>query len=175
MKRLMIPFIDANIMDVTVTAWHKTIGDPVQAGEVVAELTTDKAVFDLESPADGRLLEIFAGIKSVVPIGYVVASIGSPGETDEGIADENERLMTAYRQRNAVPSPVPAEPERKPDRSPAGEAPAAVSSSTERIRATPKVRRLAREHGLDLAEIRRQTGADILTEAVLAPFLSREA
>jgi pyruvate dehydrogenase E2 component (dihydrolipoamide acetyltransferase) len=160
MTRVSVPFIDANITDVTVTAWHKRPGDQVAAGEEIAELTTDKAAFALEAPAGGTLLAILAEVKSIVPVGYILALIGGPGERDPTAAADNAALIAACRARGAPPPPAPAA------------FPAAVpAAAPRRVRATPKARRLAEAHGLDLAAIQSRTGAAIVTEAVLAPFL----
>jgi pyruvate dehydrogenase E2 component (dihydrolipoamide acetyltransferase) len=95
--RITVPFLDANMLDVTVTAWRKAPGDCVQTGEIVAELTTDKATFELESTGRGTLLEILAAQKSVVPSGYILALLGEPGETDLDAAAYNDKLMKKYR------------------------------------------------------------------------------
>lgn len=152
MTRITIPQLDANLVDVTVTRWRKTIGEPVKAGESIAELTTDKAVYELEAPADGTLLAIYAAEKSVVPTGFTAGLIGEPGETDPEAEEANEAQMAAYRGA-AVPAAAPAR-----DRG-------------TRVRATPRARRLAQEKGLDLAKIQAETGAEVIDETVLAPYL----
>lgn len=154
MTRITIPQLDANLVDVTVTRWRKNIGDTVKAGESIAELTTDKAVYELEAPADGALLAIYAAEKSVVPTGFTVGLVGAPGETDPDAEAANEALMAAYRGGTSAPAATPAR-----DRG-------------TRVRATPKARRLAQEKGLDLANIQAETGAEVIDEAVLAPYLS---
>jgi pyruvate dehydrogenase E2 component (dihydrolipoamide acetyltransferase) len=150
MTRIIIPQLDVNLVDVTVTAWRKQPGDTVAAGESLADLTTDKAVYELEAPAAGTLLDVFAEEKSVVPTGFIVGLIGAPGETDPGVEADNAALMTAYRGPTAPP----------PSRDRAA-----------RVRATPRARRLAQEKGLDLAKIQTETGAEIIDETVLAPYL----
>lgn len=152
MTRITIPQLDANLVDVTVTRWRKNIGDTVTAGESLAELTTDKAVYELEAPADGTLLAIYAVEKSVVPTGFTVGLIGAPGETDTDAEAANEAQLAAYRGA-AAPSAAPAR-----DRG-------------TRVRATPRARRLAQEKGLDLTAIQAETGAEVIDEAVLAPYL----
>ena len=152
MTRIIIPQLDVNLIDVTVTCWHKQPGDTVTVGENLADLTTDKAVYELEAPADGILLAIHAAPKSLVPTGYIAGLIGAPGESDPEIEAENAALMDAYR------GPAPAAAPTR-DRAP-------------RIRATPRVRRLAQENNLDLAKIQAETGAEIIDEAVLAPYLN---
>jgi pyruvate dehydrogenase E2 component (dihydrolipoamide acetyltransferase) len=166
MTRIIVPFIDANIVDVTVTDWRKQVGDTVTAGEMIAELTTDKAAFEVEAPGSGTLLEIYASPKSVVPVYYILALIGATGESDPQAAGENDALMQAYRAQVSTGS----------SRAPASAvlpaaAAAAPHADASRTRATPKARRLAQTHGLDLAAIQARTGVDIVTEAVLAPFL----
>ena len=95
MTHITIPQLDANLVDVTVTRWHKKTGDTVKAGEGIAELTTDKAVYELEAPADGTLLAIYAAEKSVVPTGFTVGLIGAPGESDSEAETANTEKMAA--------------------------------------------------------------------------------
>ncbi len=64
-----------------VVKWHKRDGDPVKAGETLAEVETDKAVMDLVARADGVLRQVAAAEGQTVAVGSVVAVIASPGET----------------------------------------------------------------------------------------------
>jgi len=152
MTRIVIPQLDANLVDVTLTRWRKAAGDTVAAGETLAELTTDKAVYELEAPAGGTLLAVYAADKSVVPTGFIVGLIGEPGEEEApAIAEENSALMAAYRGPAAAPAPA--------------------RDRGARVRATPRARRLAQERGIDLARVQAETGAEVIDETVLAPFL----
>ncbi len=152
MTRIIIPQLDANLVDVTITTWNKTPGDRVQKDETIAELTTDKAVYELEAPEDGELLRILAPEKSVVPTGYIVALTGTAGEEDAEAEIENERIMALYR----GDSSDHAATEKRERR--------------ERIRATPKARRLARKKGVTLEEIQKKTGVDIVDEDAVNRF-----
>ncbi len=165
--RLTVPHLDANIVDVTITAWRKAPGDTVQRGEIVAELTTDKATFDLEAIDSGTLLAILAAPKSVVPSGYILALLGAPGETDESAAAHNQALLAKYR---AAADTQPAAPRAPTVATPP---PATAAPPATRIRATPRARRLAQEHGLDLARIQSETGAEVVDEAVLQPYVKK--
>jgi pyruvate/2-oxoglutarate dehydrogenase complex dihydrolipoamide acyltransferase (E2) component len=151
MTKITIPQLDANLVDVTVTRWRKAIGDTVAAGETLAELTTDKAVYELEAPASGTLLAIYAAEKSVVPTGFIVGLIGAAGEDDPKAEAMNTDLMTAYRGPTAAPAPS--------------------HDRAARIRATPRARRLAQDKGIDLAKVQAETGAEIIDEAVLSAYL----
>ena len=183
--RITVPFLDANMIDVTVTAWRKAVGDRVQTGEIVAELTTDKATFELESTGNGTLLAILAAPKSVVPSGYILALLGEPGEADAGAPAHNDKLMAKYRaeargqkseisDQKTVAAAAGRGPEvRDQPPPPSTLALPPASAPTARVRATPRARRLAQEHGLDLARIQSETGAEVIDEAVLQKHLGR--
>ena len=152
MTTIIIPQLDANLVDVTITRWRKQAGDVVAAGEIVADLTTDKAAYELESPASGTLLAIAAAEKSIVLAGSTIGIIGEPGE-EAGLADTGAAEAPAAQGGT-------------------GEAGATASAPrAPRVRATPRARRLAQEKGLDLAVIQAETGAEIIDETVLAPYL----
>ena len=165
MTRITVPFLDANIVDVTVVKWRKAIGDAMTAGEVAVEISTDKAAFEIEAPATGTLLAVFAPEKSIVPIKFVLGLIGDAGEDDPSVAADNAALMAAYRASLAAPSS--SAPESKPATAPAPTAPATASPA---LRATPKARRYAQSKGIDLAEVARATGATMVTEAIIMQY-----
>lgn len=64
----------------SVLRWLKHEGDPVQAGEAVVELETDKVSYELESPASGTLLKILAEESTHVPVGGHLCHIGQAGD-----------------------------------------------------------------------------------------------
>ena len=170
MTRITVPFLDANIVDVTVVKWRKAVGDTVAAREVSVEISTDKAAYEIEAPASGTLLAVFAPEKSIVPIKFVLGLIGAAGEEDSSATADNAALMAAYRASLAAPAVSAAGP--KPT---AASAPAAVSSApaagaSPTLRATPKARRYAQSKGIDLAEVARVSGASMITEAIIMQF-----
>lgn len=152
MTPITIPQLDANLIDVTITRWHKQIGDTIKTGESVAELTTDKANYELESPAAGTLLIIYATEKSVVPAGATIAMLGAPGEIPPATPPGQQEQIAAYQGETVAAATSPRE-------------------RTPRIRATPRARRLATEHNLDLAKIKAETNAEVITEAILEPYI----
>lgn len=158
MTPITIPQLDANLIDVTITRWHKKVGDTITSGESVAELTTDKATYELESPADGTLLIIYAPEKSIIPAGATIAMLGNP--TDIPPPQPPQDTTTTYSSPASDNTKAQGELQhsKKTTRAP-------------RIRATPRARRLATEHNLDLAKIKEETNAEVITEATLAPYL----
>jgi pyruvate dehydrogenase E2 component (dihydrolipoamide acetyltransferase) len=148
MTPIIIPQLDANIVDVTITQWHKQVGDAVVKGEIIAVLTTDKAAYEFESPASGVLLAIVAPLKSIVPTGSVIGAIGEAGEQLEAEACGASSVLQGQPDVRTCAS-LPAQP---------------------RIRATPRARRLAAEKGFDLAAICAAVGVKIVDEAAVAAY-----
>jgi pyruvate/2-oxoglutarate dehydrogenase complex dihydrolipoamide acyltransferase (E2) component len=154
MTRVTIPQLDANLIDVTITNWRKTEGESITQGEIIAELTTDKAAYELEAPASGHLIRILATAKSVVPTGYIVALIGEKNEYDNAADDENNKRMSAYRG-DTTTKKTNTETEHK-----------------SRVRAIPKARRLARKHNLVLEDIQQKTGIEVVDEKTVQQFIN---
>lgn len=158
MTSVVIPRFDANMLDVTIVSWRRQVGERVAAGEVLAELSTDKAMLQLEAPAAGTLLAVWVAAKSIVPVGYAVAAIGEAGEAAKEPLS-NQELMARYRKEAGleVASATPVSP---------------AASRPVRIRATPRARRLAAEQGLDLAAIQAATGVAVVDEAAIGAYLA---
>ncbi len=167
MIRITVPFLDANIVDVTVVKWRKAIGDAVAAGEVAVEISTDKAAFEIEAPASGTLLAVFAPEKSIVPIKFVLGLIGTAGEEDSAATADNAALMAAYRASLAAPA---AAPKAVISATPAAPNATSAAAASPALRATPKARRYAQSKGIDLAEVARATGASMITEAIIMQY-----
>jgi pyruvate/2-oxoglutarate dehydrogenase complex dihydrolipoamide acyltransferase (E2) component len=153
MTPIIIPQLDANVVDVTITQWRKQVGDAVKKGEIIAVLTTDKAAYDFESPASGFLLSIVAQLKSIVPTGSVIGAIGEAGEkVEEG----------------ACASPTITQGQQ--DARTEGTGHCACPPAQPRIRATPRARRLALEKGFDLAAVCAVVGVEIIDESAIAAY-----
>jgi pyruvate dehydrogenase E2 component (dihydrolipoamide acetyltransferase) len=130
----------------TIVRWLKSEGEPVEKGEPLFELDTDKVTQEVEAEAAGVLLKI-AIAEGEVPVGQTVAFIGAEGE------DVPEVEAAAPRKEEAKPS----EPESVREAEARREA--AVAAGNGRIKASPLARRMARERGIELSGIR-GTGPD---------------
>jgi pyruvate dehydrogenase E2 component (dihydrolipoamide acetyltransferase) len=151
----------------TIVRWLKGEGDPVQKGEPLYELDTDKVTQEVEAEASGVLLRI-AVPSGDVPVGQVVALIGEEGESAEPAAPSSGEAGTASGDNGAPasaekPAEAPArEADREQGRRAAGDTAAAESPATPtslqpadgRVKASPLARRIARERGIELASIR---------------------
>lgn len=157
MHLLRIAKFHESMHEAAIGPWRVAVGDTVAVGQPLVELITDKSVIELETPAAGVLLARFAPEKSVVPLGYVIAAIGNPGEpVPEGIDAENQRLRQELAE--AVQAAVPALPQ--PEAAPVPPPPAKPSGIAPQ--AAPAARQLARERGIDLAEVAAWCGKSLI-------------
>src|SRR3989440_6451971 len=80
MPEIQMPKLSDTMTEGTMVAWKKKKGDKVSAGDVIAEIETDKATMEWESPEDGTLTEIFVKEGEKVNVGDKIAFIGGEGE-----------------------------------------------------------------------------------------------
>ena len=160
----------------TLVKWLKKEGDAVKAGDMLAEVETDKATMELECFFAGTLLKIFAPAGAQVEIGTALCAIGKPGETVDapGAAPKAAPAAPA-----AAPAAVAALTPRSgaatsPSR-PSGDrefaAPSPVPAPGSRVKVSPLARKLAEEKGVDLATI---TGSGPGGRIVRADVLAAE-
>jgi pyruvate dehydrogenase E2 component (dihydrolipoyllysine-residue acetyltransferase) len=172
---VVMPQMGESIFEGTITKWLKKPGDKVERDEPLFEISTDKVDAEIPSPSAGVLKEIKIAEGQTVPIQTIVAVIDGAGSA----AASAPAPAAAPAKAAQAPAPAPAPAAAKPA-APAPAAPvsapvapaAAASGSTERIHSSPLVRRLAKEHGVDLSAMEgtgaggRITKEDI--EAVIA-------
>ena len=139
-----VPALAQTSDELRLTAWLKTEGEQVTEGEPLFEAETDKAELEVEATASGTLLRCLTGPGETVSIGTVVAWIGQPGEDiPQAVPGVPEAAATARRAPATVsPSPGVASP-----------ASVSATDSSPRLPATPAARALARERGIDLAQV----------------------
>jgi pyruvate dehydrogenase E2 component (dihydrolipoamide acetyltransferase) len=137
------PDVGEGITEGTVRKWLVKEGDSVEEDQVLAEVETDKAVVEMPAPVAGTILKIHVQEDEVVMVGQVLVVIGESGE------EVPEASMEAPAPAVAASAPAPA---AVPPPSRSGPVMAAGAPGG-RIRATPKVRRLAKHKGVDLATV----------------------
>jgi pyruvate dehydrogenase E2 component (dihydrolipoamide acetyltransferase) len=126
-------------------AWRKKEGESVSKGEPLLEIETDKAVVEVEAPGDGILAGITAEVGAVIPVGETIAWLVAPGEKPPA------KAMTAAPAARATSAAQAAAA------APAQARPTAAAGAAVQI--SPKARRLAKELGVDIAQIQ-GTGPD---------------
>jgi pyruvate dehydrogenase E2 component (dihydrolipoamide acetyltransferase) len=139
-------------------SWLKKEGEPVKKGDMLLEVETDKAVVEIEAQSDGILGGVTAKTGDVVPVGQTIAWLLKPGES---VPQQGAVVQTGRTGAAAAPSAS------APAGASAGPAPAEPGSASA-ARISPKARRLAREHGLDVSKIKGSgPGGEILTDDIL--------
>ena len=160
-----MPKLSDTMTEGTLVSWKKKKGDKVSAGEVIAEIETDKATMEWESPEDGTLTEIYVEEGGKVKVGDKIGFIGGEGEEapkkeEAPKEEEKPKEPKAEEKKEKKPQaetekPVPAEKKEK-EAAPV----AKIDNGGEaRIKASPVARRVAAELGVDLASVK-GTGPD---------------
>src|SRR5207302_3798808 len=157
---IVMPQMGESIFEGTITKWLKKPGDKVERDEPLFEISTDKVDAEIPSPSAGVLKEIKVGEGQTVPIQTVVGVIDAAGSAVAAPAPA-PATAPAKSQPTApakAPAPVPRPSAPAPVAVASAPAVSAPGSSGERIHSSPLVRRMAKEHGIDLATVQ-GTGA----------------
>src|ERR671936_313227 len=163
-SEVKLPRLGQGMESGTIVKWLKSEGDPVEKGEPLYELDTDKVTQEVEAEASGVLLKIAVN-EGEVPVGRTIAVIGEQGEDVPEVADEPEAAAPEPEPKQA---PAPPQGNGRPEESPT------IQRTGGRVKASPLARRIARERGIDLASLR-GTGpegrivAEDVERAVAAP------
>jgi pyruvate dehydrogenase E2 component (dihydrolipoamide acetyltransferase) len=185
MAEIQMPKLSDTMTEGTLVTWKKKKGDQVSAGEVLAEIETDKATMEWESPEDGTLTEIYVQEGGKVNVGDKIAFIQGQGEeapkqeTPEKRKEEEPKPVEQKEKKPQAETekPAPAKAEQKETAPPQKQgveaaASAARNKGTEekpqpkkekgeeaRVKASPVARRIAAELGVDLSTVN-GTGPD---------------
>lgn len=156
MARIEVPMpqMGESIAEGTVSKWLKSVGDTVERDEPILEISTDKVDAEIPAPSAGTLVEISVAEGETVEVGTVVAFI----DTEGGAAAAAPAAEAETPAAESAPEPEPASRTEAPAAGPATSAPASGSrpaSAEERLRtrSTPVVRKIAEEHGIDIAGV----------------------
>lgn len=169
MPEIQMPKLSDTMTEGTLVAWKKKKGDKVSTGDVIAEIETDKATMEWESPEDGVLTEIYVQEGGKVEIGQRIAFIGVEGEKAPAEAEKKEEPEAKKEKTPPAEAADKAEPKTAPPKEEAKEkaapkpvakteaksaAPPSGDADGARVKASPLARRLAAEQGLDISEIK---------------------
>jgi len=149
---IVMPQMGESIVEGTITKWLKKPGDKIQRDEPLFEISTDKVDAEIPAPASGVLQDIKVTEGTTVQVNTVVGTIASDGE---GTAVKAAKAP----EKKAAPAPAavkaqPPAPAPQADGSPVASAPAtARHDEDEHARSSPLVRKIAREHNVDLSQV----------------------
>jgi 2-oxoisovalerate dehydrogenase E2 component (dihydrolipoyl transacylase) len=178
-----LPDIGEGIAEAEIVAWHVKVGDVIGEDQQIADMMTDKATVEMESPVAGKVMELAGEVGDQVPIGSVLAVIETEGadRADEPAADSKDERPLADGAVEATPQmakelPVTkavedAKPTRPEPQRAAPAAPAAPEAriATAHVLASPAVRARARDLGIDLGQVK--TASDRIRHSDLDAYL----
>ena len=158
-----LPDIGEGIAEAEIVAWHVKIGDMIEEDDQIADMMTDKATVEMESPVSGKVVEVAGDAGDVIAIGSMLVVIEvegeAPGDNEEPVSAE-----VAPPKAEVVPAKVEATPPKedaepaKPAQTEPVEAPPVVSDAvletSTKVLASPAVRQRAKDLGIDLAEVK---------------------
>ena len=162
---ITMPRLSDTMESGTIIKWNVTEGEAVASGAVVADVETDKATMELSSFDDGTMAAILVSEGETVDVGSVIAVLAEAGEdlasvkasagSGGGSASNGAAPPAAAPAAPEAPAAAPASAAPAPTPAPAPSAPAAAPAGGGggRMRISPVARRLAEEHGLDVAQI----------------------
>jgi len=170
---IIMPKQGQSVESCAIVAWKKKVGDAVKAGEVVCEVETDKATFEVESPAAGTLLAIFHEAGAQVPVLEAIAAIGTPGEDVNGLRSASSAAGASTAASAISPSVAPAPQPAPAPQLAHGAQPAPVSAGA--AAASPRARALAAAKGVALDTLAGTgPGGRIIERDVLAVLERRQ-
>jgi pyruvate dehydrogenase E2 component (dihydrolipoamide acetyltransferase) len=155
---VVMPQMGESIAEGTIVRWIKKIGESVERDEPLFEISTDKVDAEIPSPAAGVLTDIKVKEGETVAVNSVVAEIGQPDEVRTAGAAETNTGKGGHAATGGGPvAKQQADGQSTPAPTPAGKAVAAVTSEQPsgngRRRSSPLVRRIAKEHNVDITQI----------------------
>ena len=185
-----LPDIGEGIAEAEIVAWHVKIGDEIGEDQQIADMMTDKATVEMESPVAGKVIELAGEVGDQVPIGSVlavieteqhaggVASSEGPDRAAQPIEDSKDERPLGDGAVEATPAmaeelPVTKVENEAPTARPAAPVPKAepevVDHARTHVLASPAVRARARDLGIDLAQVK--TAGDRVRHADLDAYL----
>ena len=141
-----VPKLGNTVEECLIAKWRKRKGERVSTGDVVAEIETDKATFEVTAPVDGTVLETFFEEGALVPVFTNLFVLGEAGESADAFRPQGAAQPAAAAATDAVPTATTAAP--KADGEAARPVPAAPAGSF-----SPRARRFAAEHGFHPAAV----------------------
>src|SRR5215468_5132504 len=139
---IVMPQMGESIVEGTITKWLKKPGDKVQRDEPLFEISTDKVDAEIPSPASGVLQEIKVAEGATVQVNTVVGSIAADGEAAAPKAPAPQAAAPAPPKKEASPAPSAPTPASAPR-----------DEEDDHARSSPLVRKMAREHNVNLSQV----------------------
>jgi 2-oxoisovalerate dehydrogenase E2 component (dihydrolipoyl transacylase) len=174
-----LPDIGEGIAEAEIVAWHVKVGDTIAEDQQIADMMTDKATVEMESPVAGKVVELAGEVGDQIPIGSVLAVIETEGADRAAEPAEDSKEERPLADGAVEPTPeqaeeIPVVAIEEPKPAPAAPAPrvepeVAKKEPAAHVLASPAVRARARDLGIDLGQVK--TAGDRIRHADLDAYL----
>ena len=168
-----MPRLSDTMTEGVIVKWHKKVGDPVKAGDLLAEIETDKATMEFEAPVGGVLLYVGAPENQPIPVGVPIAIIGKPDEDISALLPKGDSSSGSARPKDSEPALAASGPAAS--RMPAPAPVEAASPSETRLKASPLARKMAKEAGIDLRQLQGTGEGGRIVRRDVEAYLARTA
>ena len=162
MPDITMPKMGFDMQEGTIVRWLKKPGDAVRRGEPIAEIETDKVTIEIEAFESGTLTEIVVQEGQSAPVNAVIARLDGGNGSQAPVPVAAAPAVPPPAEVSPLPAPLPEAP------APPAEPPADIGD----IRASPLARRLAREYGIDLRQVRGSGPAGRIVKEDIEAYLS---
>jgi pyruvate dehydrogenase E2 component (dihydrolipoamide acetyltransferase) len=167
---IVMPQMGESIVEGTITKWLKKPGDKVQRDEPLFEISTDKVDAEIPAPASGVLQDIKVSEGTTVQVNTVVGTIAADGESaaaaTKPVGAPQPAATPEEKKAPAAPKTAPAQAEEPPAPTPAHE-------EEDHARSSPLVRKIAREHNVNLSQVSGTGLGGRITKQDIMAFLER--
>jgi pyruvate dehydrogenase E2 component (dihydrolipoamide acetyltransferase) len=154
---IRMPKMSDTMEEGVIASWIKKVGDDVSSGDVLAEVETDKATMELESYEDGKLLYTAVEEGKGVPVDGIIAIIGEEGANYQALIDAEKSggaKKSSEQNKQAEEKQEEAQPTQVQSSAPQAQATSDTTTETGRIKASPLAKKLAKEKGVDLSQVK---------------------
>jgi 2-oxoisovalerate dehydrogenase E2 component (dihydrolipoyl transacylase) len=151
-----LPDIGEGIAEAEIVAWHVKVGDIISEDQPLADMMTDKATVEMESPVSGVVIKVAGDAGDVIAIGAMLVEIEVAGdasiETVAAAATKDPILAVVEDENPHAPEPVTMAEVTLPPVAPTAKQPA--MAAVDKVTASPAVRQRAKDLGVDLADVK---------------------
>ncbi|UAB77010.1 2-oxo acid dehydrogenase subunit E2 [Erythrobacter sp. SCSIO 43205] len=148
-----MPDVGEGVAEAEIVEWMVKVGDTVSEDQHLVDVMTDKATIDIESPVDGKVLEVAGEVGDVIAVGSMLLVIEIEGEDTSEVEVEEKAEPTPAPEPSPTPAPTPA-PKPAPEPTPAPTSASEETAPQAKVLASPAVRQRARDLGIDLVEVK---------------------
>ncbi|MFY0683056.1 MAG: pyruvate dehydrogenase complex dihydrolipoamide acetyltransferase [Balneola sp.] len=156
--KIEMPKLSDTMEEGVIAKWNVKEGDKISAGDIIAEVETDKATMDVEAFDDGTLLKIFPAEGDAVPLGGLIAVIGEEGEDISDIIDgaggSSSSSSEDSSKEEKTEEKSDSKSEEKEKSASDNEKKESTSSDDGRVKASPLAKKMAEDKGIDISSVK---------------------